>query len=153
MAQDLDAQVIDTIIDKYRDVPGNLIPVLHEIQSEVGHLPREVQIYVSRRLNVPLSAIHGVITFYSFFSSEPRGTHTVGVCMGTACYVRGAEEILEALKAELNVDVGQTSEDGKFTLAITRCVGTCSLAPVVMIDDRVHGKLSRSDIPRLLARY
>ncbi|MFP4201006.1 MAG: NAD(P)H-dependent oxidoreductase subunit E [Bacillota bacterium] len=153
MAVTLDTSKLDPIIEKYRDVPGNLIPVLHEIQNAVGYLPPEVQSYVSRQLKVPLSTVHGVVTFYSFFSSTPRGEHTIGVCMGTACYVRGAEEILDKLKEDLEVDLGETSSDGKFTLTITRCLGTCSLAPVVMVDDRIYGKLSPGELSRVLANY
>ncbi|MFO7941862.1 MAG: NAD(P)H-dependent oxidoreductase subunit E [Bacillota bacterium] len=147
------SSTLDPIIEKYQDVPGNLIPVLHEIQNAVGYLPPDVQSYVSRQLKVPLSTVHGVVTFYSFFSPAPRGEHTIGVCMGTACYVRGAEEILEELKEDLEVDLGETSADGKFTLTITRCLGTCSLAPVVMVDDRVYGKLSPGELSRVLANY
>lgn len=144
---------LEPIIEKYRDKSGNLIPVLHEIQKEIGYLPSEVQEYVSEELKVPLSKIYGVITFYSFFSTVPQGEHTIGVCMGTACYVKGAEDILEKMKEELKIDVGETSADGLFTMTITRCLGTCSMAPVVMIDDKVIGEVTAADVPAILDNY
>ncbi len=144
---------LDPIIEKFRDKQGNLIPVLHEIQEKVGYLPKDVQEYVAKELGVPFSQVYGVVTFYSFFSTEPKGDHTIGVCMGTACYVKGAEDIIEKIKEELDVDLGQTSKDGKFTMTITRCLGTCSLAPVIMIDDKVYGKVTAAKIPEILESY
>lgn len=148
------SRVIDPIIDKHRNEPGNLIPVLHDIQNEVGYLPPEIQQYVADEMNVPLSKIYGVVTFYSFFSLIPKGEHTIGVCMGTACYVKGAEDIVAEVKDQLGgVDLGETSEDGRFTLTITRCLGTCSLAPVMMIDDEVYGNLTPDRVPEILNHY
>lgn len=144
---------IDPIIEKYKNKRGGLIPVLHEVQNRVGYLPAEVQRYVADELGVPLSKITGVISFYSFFSTEPQGDHTLGVCLGTACYVKGAEDLVTKIKEELQVEDGGTSEDGLFTLTITRCVGTCSLAPVMMVDDKVYGNLIEEDIPKILAEY
>lgn len=148
-----DFQELAPIIAKYRGKPGNLIPVLHEVQKKVGYLPLEVQQYVARELNVPLSKIYGVVTFYSFFSTTPKGKHTIGVCLGTACYVKGADKVLAKVKEELGIDVGGTSADGRFSLALTRCVGACSMAPVLMIDDKVYGQLTPEQIPEILAKY
>ncbi|MGM0421429.1 MAG: NADH-quinone oxidoreductase subunit NuoE [Bacillota bacterium] len=144
---------LDSIIEKYQSKRGSLIPVLHEIQKTVGYLPEDIQKYVAKELKLPLSKITGVISFYSFFSTEPQGDHILGVCLGTACYVKGAEELVAKIKKELNVEKGGTSSDGKFTFSVTRCVGTCSLAPVLMVDDKVYGNLSEKDIPKILSEY
>lgn len=144
---------LDHIFEKYEGKNGNLIPVLHEIQEEVGYLPVEVQRYVSEKLGVAMSKIYGVISFYSFFTTEPKGEHTIGVCMGTACYVKGAEDILNRLKEELNIETGQTTADNKFTMTLTRCLGTCSMAPVIMIDDQVHGNLRAAKVPEIINKY
>ena len=146
-------QELNPIIDKYKDKTGVLIPVLHEVQNKLGYLSPEVQEYVADRLNIPVSKVHGVVSFYSFFSTTPNGDHTIGVCMGTACYAKGAEDILNEIKDELDVDHGETSDDGKFTLTTKRCLGCCSEAPVVMIDDTVHGNLSREDVSDVLNQY
>ena len=145
---------LDKIIEKYADKRGSLIPVLHESQNHIGYLPLEVQEYIADKLSLPLSQVYGVVTFYSYFSTTPKGKHTVGVCMGTACYVRGAEAILDVLAEELGgVELGETSEDGLFTLTQTRCVAACGLAPVLMVDDRVYGNLAPDDIPEIIDRY
>ncbi|MGM0437661.1 MAG: NADH-quinone oxidoreductase subunit NuoE [Bacillota bacterium] len=144
---------LDPIIDKHRDKKGNLIPVLNDIQKKVGYLPLEVQKYVSENLEIPMSEIYGVISFYSIFNTEPKGEHTIGVCMGTACYVKGAEDIMEKLKNELEIEVGETSNDDRFTMTVTRCLGTCSMAPVIMIDDKVYGEVTPGKIPEILKNY
>ncbi|MGM0411065.1 MAG: NADH-quinone oxidoreductase subunit NuoE [Bacillota bacterium] len=144
---------LDPIFEKYKDKKGNLIPILHEIQKKIGYLPTEVQKYVSENLGIAMSKIYGVISFYSFFNTEPKGEHTIGVCMGTACYVKGAEDILDELKDELEIEVGETSEDNKFTMTLTRCLGTCSMAPVIMIDDKVYGEVETDKIPEILNNY
>jgi len=150
---DIDLNSLDPIIDKFIDKRGNLIPILNEVQQKIGYLPIEVQEYVSEKLNIQMSKIYGVVSFYSFFQINPSGEHTIGLCMGTACYVKGAEGIMEKLKSYLDVDIGETSQDGKFTLTLTRCLGTCSLAPVMMIDDDVHGSLVPDEIPKILDEY
>ncbi len=150
---DIDLNSLDPIIDKFIDKRGNLIPILNEVQQKIGYLPIEVQEYVSKKLNIPMSKIYGVVSFYSFFQINPSGEHTIGLCMGTACYVKGAEDIMEKLKSYLDVNIGETSQDGKFTLTLTRCLGTCSLAPVMMIDDDVHGSLVPDEIPKILDEY
>ncbi len=144
---------LDRIIEKYSDQPGKLIPVLHEVQEEIGYLSLAVQQYLAERLKLPLSKIYGVVSFYSFFNTEPRGQHIIGVCMGTACYVKGAGKILEKLKNELAIEMGQTSADQRFTLTITRCLGTCSMAPVLMIDDQLYGKVKTTEVAGILNRY
>ncbi|MFW5856042.1 MAG: NADH-quinone oxidoreductase subunit NuoE [Bacillota bacterium] len=144
---------LDPIIGKYSDKKGNLIPVLHEIQEKIGYLPLEVQEYVSKKLSVPLSKVYGVISFYSFFNSSPRGEHIIGVCMGTACYVKGAEDILDSLQEHLDISAGETTDDEKFTMTVTRCLGTCSMAPVIMIDDKVYGELTPEKVPEILQSY
>jgi NADH-quinone oxidoreductase E subunit len=144
---------LDHIFEKHKSKKGNLIPVLHEIQEEIGYLPTEVQRYVSKKLGVAMSKIYGVISFYSFFTTEPKGEHTIGVCMGTACYVKGAEDILMRLQEELGIKTGQTTKDNKFTMTMTRCLGTCSMAPVIMIDDQVHGNLTAEKVPEIINKY
>ncbi len=141
---------LESIIEKYRGKPGNLIPVLNEVQKKVGYLPLAIQEYISRELHIPLSRIYGVITFYSMFSTTPRGQHTIGVCMGTACYVKGADEVLARIKEELEVETGETSADGRYTLTITRCLGTCSMAPVIMVDEQVYGGVTPEKVPGIL---
>lgn len=141
------------IIAKYKDKPGALIPVLHEAQQLFGYLPQDVQAIVAEGLGVPISKVDGVISFYSLFTSTPQGKHRIGVCMGTACYVKGASKVLEQLQKELGVPVSGTSEDGLFTLEVTRCLGACGLAPVMTIDDDVYGRLTPDQIPAILAKY
>ncbi len=144
---------LDEIIAKYQGKPGALIPTLHQAQEVFGYLPEEVQTYVAKGLDVPVSEVSGVVTFYSLFSTEPKGEHTIGVCMGTACYVKGAAQIVEKIKEELNVEEGGTTEDGKFTLEITRCIGACGLAPVMTIGEDIYGRLEADKIPEILKKY
>ncbi len=141
------------VIEKHKDQPGSLIPVLHEAQQLFGCLPEDVQQFVAKGLGVPESEVYGVATFYSLFSLKPKGKWTVNVCLGTACYVKGAANCLEALKKELGIDIGGTSKDGLFTLQGVRCVGACALAPVVVIGDTVYAKVKPEDIKRILAEY
>ncbi|HZX46439.1 MAG TPA: NADH-quinone oxidoreductase subunit NuoE [Clostridia bacterium] len=141
------------VIEEYRDKKGALIPVLQKAQDIFGYLPLEVQRFIAEGLDVPLQKIFGIVTFYAQFYLEPKGDHTIGLCMGTACYVRGSQVILEKIKEELGIDVGQTTEDLKFTLEATRCLGCCGLAPVMMIDDDVYGRLTPDRIPEILKKY
>lgn len=141
------------VIDEYKEKKGALIPVLQKAQDIFGYLPLEVQKFIAKGMDVPLQRIYGIATFYAQFSLEPKGEHTIGLCMGTACYVRGAQNVLEKLKEELGVDVGGTTEDLKFTLTATRCLGCCGLAPVMMIDDDVYGRLTPDRIPEILGKY
>jgi NADH-quinone oxidoreductase subunit E/NADP-reducing hydrogenase subunit HndA len=132
---------------------GELINILHEAQGELGYLPREVQEVVARQLNIPVSRVYGVVTFYSFFTMTPKGRHPVSVCMGTACYVRGGEKVLDEFKRCLNIGVGETTPDGKFSLDSLRCVGACGLAPVVLVGEKVYGRVTTSEVARILAEH
>ena len=136
--------------DRNRD---SLIPVLHQAQELFGYLPVEVQQRIADALTLPVSEVYGVVTFYSFFSMHPRGRHTVNVCLGTACYVRGAKKVVEALKDELGVDMGETTDDRRFSLTAQRCFGACGLAPVIMVGEDVHGRITAKKIPSILSQY
>ncbi|KRQ88133.1 NADP-reducing hydrogenase subunit HndA [Caloramator mitchellensis] len=141
------------IIKKYKDVKGGLIPVLHQIQNIYGYLPEDVLKEVSSELNIPMSEIFGVASFYSYFSLEPKGEHVIRVCLGTACYVKGAQLLIDKISQELNISVNKTTEDGKFTLEATRCLGACGLAPVMVIGEKVYGRLTPDMIPDILKEY
>ena len=142
-----------SICDKHGNQPGELINILHEAQEAFGYLPREVQEIIARQLNIPVSKVYGVVTFYSFFSMEPKGEHPISVCMGTACYVRGAEKVLDEFKRVLNINVGETTPDGKFSLSSLRCVGACGLAPVVLIGEKVYGRVVPGDVEKILQEF
>lgn len=145
---------LEQFINELPEKKGALIAVLHKAQSIFGYLPKEVQIFVSSRLNVPVSQVYGVVSFYSFFTMEPKGKYAISVCLGTACYVRGAETVLEAFKKELGIEVGQTTPDGKFSLDALRCVGACGLAPVALVGDKVYGRISSSEkVKEILSEY
>jgi NADH:ubiquinone oxidoreductase subunit E len=140
-------------IDSVKGAKGSLMQVLHKAQDIFGYLPIEVQKYISTELGVPLAEVYGVATFYTQFSINPKGKHKIGVCLGTACYVKGSQLIMDKLSKELNIKVGQTTEDNLFTLEATRCLGCCGLAPVMMIDQDVYGKLEPNRIPEILEKY
>jgi len=144
---------LDEIINANKDKPGALIPVLQATQGLFGYIPADAIKRISEGLDESLSKIYGVITFYSFFSLKPRGKYLIRVCLGTACYVRGAEEVLTALKQQLGVGVGGTTDDLLFTLDVGRCFGACGLAPVIMINDDVHQWVKSSDIEKILKTY
>jgi NADH-quinone oxidoreductase subunit E len=129
-------------IEDNRLVPGPLIQVLHRAQKIFGYLPMEVQYFVARELGVPYSKVYGVVTFYNFFRTEPIGEHIVNICLGTACHVKGASEIIKAVEKELGVRIGGTTKDRYYTLSTARCFGACGLAPVLMLDDEVYGRLN-----------
>lgn len=140
-------------IAQFKPLQGALIPVLHEVQDIYGYLPEEVLRVVSDELGISMAEIYGVATFYSFFSLEPKGEHVIRVCLGTACYIKGAQGVLDRLSQELNIPVQGTTPDGKFTLDATRCLGACGLAPVIMIGDKVYGRLTPNEIPKILKSY
>ena len=148
-----DFEKLDEIINQYKDEKGMLINILQKSQEHFGYLPEKVQTYISQELDIPISTINGVVSFYSLFSQKPQGKYTIGVCLGTACYVKGAQDILDAIKEELHIDVNETSMDKLFTLKSTRCIGACGLAPVITINDEVHGRVSPSDVPSILYKY
>jgi NADH:ubiquinone oxidoreductase subunit E len=144
---------IDGIIEDYKGKPGALIPVLQTTQTMFGHLPEAALKKISRALDKPYSEVAGVVGFYSFFSTTPRGKHLVRVCLGTACYVRGGKQVLEAIKKALGIDVGQTTGDRLFSLEVARCFGACGLAPAIMIDDDVHQRVKAARVNDLLDLY
>ncbi len=144
---------VSKIIEKFRDVKGGLIPVLHDVQQLYGYLPEEALRVISDELDIPMTEIYGVASFYHFFSLEPKGKHIIRVCLGTACYVKGGQTILNRLSQELEVEVGKTTLDGKFTLEATRCLGACGLSPVMTIDDKVYARVTLDDVRRILDEY
>ncbi len=144
---------LDEAIDSYLDVPGALIPVLQIAQGIFGYLPQNVLHHISKRLNKPFSEVSGVVSFYSFFSTKPRGKYTIRVCLGTACYVRGVMELLKALQKELGIDVGETTEDRMFSLEVGRCFGACGMAPVIMVNDDTHQRVKPSKIAQVIEQY
>mgnify|MGYP001625567500 FL=1 len=141
---------LDAFIASLPSTQGELIRVLHTAQGIFGYLPKEVQIYVAKKLDVPVSKVYGVVSFYSFFTMKPKGEYDISVCMGTACYVRGAENVLNEIKNQLGIDIGDTTADGKFSLRTLRCVGACGLAPVVMIGDKVYGRVTPDMVSGIL---
>lgn len=141
---------LDAYVASLPDKKGALIAVLHKAQSIFGYLPREVQLHVSRLLDLPAAKVYGVVSFYSFFTEEPRGDHVINVCMGTACFVRGAEIILKEVETDLGVKAGQTTADGRFSIDALRCVGACGLAPVVMVDGKVYGRVKPGELGAII---
>ena len=144
---------IDGIIERNKHKSGSLIPVLTECQAIVGYIPVELQEYISQGLNIPGSTIYGVVTFYSFFSMVPKGRHTVKICKGTACYVRGIGEVLDRVQSMYALEVGSTTEDRRFSLEVVRCVGSCGLAPVMVVDDHTHGGVTPESALKILNEY
>lgn len=151
--QECHKKQIKDICESFDNDPGSLINVLHKIQGVFGYLPEEVQREVAHNLRVPVAKVYGVVTFYSFFTMKPKGEHAISLCLGTACYVRGAEAVLDELKKQLGIDVGQVTPDGKFSLDCLRCVGACGLAPVMLIGDKVYGRIEPSQIKEILSNY
>lgn len=145
--------VLDEVISENRDKPGSTMVVLTLTQERLGYVSPEMQRYIAGKLGIPLSHIYGVLTFYSFFRMSPIGRHQISICMGTACYVRGGPTLVEKFQQVLGVSMGETTEDDRFTLEICRCVGACSQAPVVMVDDDVIGRVQPQDVAKLLRQY
>ncbi|MCD6152454.1 MAG: NAD(P)H-dependent oxidoreductase subunit E [Syntrophobacterales bacterium] len=144
---------LDEIIETYKGKSGGLIPVLEQAQEILEYIPISVQKRVAEGLNLPLSRVYGVVTFYSFFTMTPRGKHTIRVCLGTACYVRGGKTIAENIEKLLGIKEGGTTEDRLFSYETVRCLGACGLGPVVVIDDEIHGRMKPAKIEGLLAQY
>ena len=140
-------------IKKLKKLKGPIMPILHEAQRIFSCIPLEVQKIVSEEIGVPIAEINGIVTFYSSFSMSPKGKHIIGVCLGTPCYVRGAQTILDAVKTELGIDVGETTKDGYYTLEAIRCIGTCGMAPVMAFDEDVIGEMDVSKAKRLIKKY
>ncbi len=144
---------LEKFIDELSEKKGSLIMVLHKAQEIFGYLPPEVQEFVAKKLELSLAKVYGVVSFYTFFTMTPKGKFPISVCMGTACYVRGAEKILNEFKRVLSLEVGETSDDGKFSIDALRCIGACGLAPVVLIGDKVYGRISANDVQHILDEY
>ncbi|MEI7942033.1 MAG: NAD(P)H-dependent oxidoreductase subunit E [Candidatus Riflemargulisbacteria bacterium] len=144
---------LNEFIEKWKNKPGNLIMILHEIQEEFGFIPRAAALKLTEMIDVSLAKIYGVITFYHYFKLEKPGKHQIQVCLGTACYLKGGQDIIDELETNFGIPVNCTSEDGNFSLEALRCVGCCGLAPVMIIDKDVYGKLNKEDIPGILKKY
>jgi NADH:ubiquinone oxidoreductase subunit E len=144
---------LDQVLEEYRDLPGALIPVLQIAQAMFGYLPESALKKIAVSLNKPYSEVAGVVSFYSFFTTVPRGKHLVRVCLGTACYVRGGKEVLQSLKNALGIEVGETTSDRIFSLDVGRCFGACGMAPVIMIDDDVHQRVKPTRLKKILDQY
>ncbi len=150
---DIQTQELNNIIAKYKDTRGALIPVLHEAQELYGYLPMSVQKKIAEGLNVSLAEVYGVVTFYTQFSLNPKGKYKINVCLGTACYVKGSGQIYDKITEILKIKSGECSPDGVFSLDACRCVGACGLAPVIMINEDVYGRLTADDIPGIIQKY
>jgi NADH:ubiquinone oxidoreductase subunit E len=144
--------IIDQAIVDNKERPGAVMLVLNEVQGKIGHVSPFMQVYIARNLNVPLGQVHGVVTFYSFFKTQPRGKHTIKFCLGTACYVAGVPQLVEKAKQMLHIELGQTTPDGNITLEECRCVGACSQAPVIVVNEEVQGKQRPNKFPQILKK-
>jgi NADH-quinone oxidoreductase subunit E/NADP-reducing hydrogenase subunit HndA len=144
---------LKSICKKFNNDPNELINILHAAQNHFGYLPAEVQEVIADELNIPLAKVYGVVTFYSYFTMIPKGKHPISICMGTACYVRGAEKVMEEFKRILNINIGESTPDGNFSLNSLRCVGACGLAPVVTVGEKVYGRVSQNDVQKIVNEY
>lgn len=154
--EDLPKEKFDELlafIDGMETTKGALIEILHKAQGLFGYLPRDVQLFVARKLGIPGAEVFGVVSFYSYFTTKPRGKHTISVCMGTACFVRGADKIIEGIKEKLQIESNEITEDGQFTLIDVRCIGACGLAPIVKVDDKVYGRVKEEELDEILNTY
>lgn len=150
MAQEIEIQ---KIVDKWKDVPGSLIMALHELQEEFGYVSRELAMEMAKKMHIPLARIYEVITFYSFFKLTPPGKHKIQVCMGTACYLKGAQRLVDEMKEQLKIEEGQTTPDGLFQLELVRCVGCCGLSPVIAVGEKIYGKVTPSEVSAIISEY
>lgn len=144
---------VKDVCKSFNNDGGEVINVLHKVQGEFGYLPAEVQELVAKELNIPVSRVYGIVSFYSFFTMTPKGEYPISVCLGTACYVRGAEKVLDELKRQLGINVGEVTPDGKFSLTCLRCVGACGLAPVIEVGEKVYGRVTPDHVKDILAEY
>lgn len=144
---------ISAFIDEWKSKPGNLIMVLHQVQQTYGYIPRNIAIEISERLSVPLAKIYGVVTFYNFFKLEKAGKYKIQVCLGTACYIRGGDDLLKTLEKDLGIGLNSTTPDGMFSIEAVRCLGCCGLAPVIVVNGNVHGRLTSKDVPAIIEQY
>lgn len=153
MCECIDKKIKDEmqeIMNKYKIEKDNLIPILNEVQEKYGYIPKVAQLEISNYLNIPMAEIYGVVTFYSRFTLEPKGKYNISVCLGTACYVKGSQKILDRLKDRLKIEEGKTTEDGKFSIDTTRCVGACGIAPVFTVNDEVYGRATVKKLDEVL---
>ena len=146
-------EALQLVIDELRNEQGALMPIMQRAQDIFGYLPEEVQNYIAKELDIPVSDIYGVATFYAQFNLEPKGKYIISVCMGTACYVKGSQAVLDKLEEVLGVPAGRTTPDGLFTLNATRCLGACGLAPVIMVNDDVYGRLTPDQVAGIIEKY
>ena len=142
-----------SFIGEWKDKPGNLIMVLHKVQQTYGYIPREIAIEISELLDVPLAKIYGVVTFYNFFKLQKAGKYIAQVCLGTACYLRGGDDLIKEFERQLGVGVNATTPDGLFSIEAVRCLGCCGLAPVVVVNGEVYGKLTKGDVAGIVEKY
>ena len=142
--------MIDQILADNKDVAGAVMVVLNELQTHIGYISFPMQAYVARKLRVPMSQINGVVSFYSFFTTRPRGKHTIKFCLGTACYVRGSPQLIDKTRQSLGINIGETTEDGEISLEVCRCLGACSQAPVIVVDDAVRGRMIANQMPQVI---
>ena len=146
-------KLLDKVLKDYNYKQENLIQILHMTQAIFGFISLEVQRYIAEKTDMPLSKVSGVVTFYSFFSTKPKGEYTVRICLGTACYVRGGKKLVDKLKELLGIEVGETTKDMKFTLEVMRCIGACGLAPAITINDKVYKQVSPSKLPKIIGKF
>lgn len=144
---------VQNFINEWKDAPGNLIMVLHAVQEHYGYVPRDIAMRLAKELEIPLAKIYGVITFYHFFKTEKPGRNKIAVCMGTACYLKGAADLIDEVQNLLDIDVNETTEDEEFSMEAVRCVGCCGLAPVLTVNGEVHGKVKADQIAEVLAKH
>lgn len=144
---------LDRYISLYAKEPGQLIIILQKAQDIFGYLPEEAQAYIAEKTGTPVSEVNGVVTFYSLFSTEPRGKCALDLCMGTACYIKGAQELMDTLKDQLQIDAGETTADHLFTVNTTRCIGACGLAPILVVNGEVHGNAKSGEIIKIIQKY
>lgn len=149
----LDVTPVDQILSRYPEITGNLISVLHEIQSHYNYLPEDALRHLSKQSGVPVTRLYSIATFYHFFSLKPKGRHQIHVCLGTACHVKGGQRVLDEVKRRLGVNEGETTADGKYTVNEVRCVGACSFAPVVVVDNDTHCGMTSRKVPDILKKY
>ena len=146
-------EALQNVIDELKNEPGCLMPIMQRAQDIFGYLPEDVQNIIAKGLDIPVSDVYGVATFYAQFNLEPKGQYIISVCMGTACYVKGAQQVLDKLEEVLGVPAGRTTPDGVFTLNATRCLGACGLAPVIMVNDDVYGRLTPDQVAGIIEKY
>ena len=148
-----EAEIIRKMLEKYTNDKSNLIQILNEVQEKYGYIPKVAQEEISKYLDIPMAEVYGVITFYARFSLKPKGKYNIAVCLGTACFVKGSEKVLDRVKELLKIDVGETTPDGLFSIEATRCVGACGLAPVFKVNEEVYGKATPELVDKVIAEY